>query len=213
MKYEAIVFDFDGVLAESVSIKGDAFVKLYEDETLEIQDKVLRYHNENGGVTRYDKIRYYETELCARVCTEERVQELAQKFSDIVEQLVVQSAWVNGAKEMLEALKEKDTPLYVASATPQAELERIIIARGMEHYFKGIFGAPTKKDQHIRVISAKNGYDLSAMLMVGDAITDYNAAKAAGTDFLGRLIDPNQNPFPEGTKTIPDMSGFMEAIR
>ena len=40
MTIKAIIFDFDGVLVESVNVKGDAFVALYENESKEIQKKV-----------------------------------------------------------------------------------------------------------------------------------------------------------------------------
>jgi beta-phosphoglucomutase-like phosphatase (HAD superfamily) len=57
---QAIIFDFDGVLVESVDVKGDAFVALYKYETPEIREKVKRYHSEHGGISRFEKIRYYD---------------------------------------------------------------------------------------------------------------------------------------------------------
>ena len=60
---QAIVFDFDGVLPESVKAKGDAFYALYQAEGSNIQQQVLDYHLANGGVSRFDKIRYYEETL------------------------------------------------------------------------------------------------------------------------------------------------------
>ena len=54
---KAIFFDFDGVILESVSIKGDVFQKLFADYPEHLAE-ILNYHLENGGVSRYDKFEY-----------------------------------------------------------------------------------------------------------------------------------------------------------
>ena len=55
---KAILFDFDGVLVESVDIKTKAFAKLFENEGPEIVNKVVEYHLANGGVSRFKKFDY-----------------------------------------------------------------------------------------------------------------------------------------------------------
>ncbi len=212
LNIEAIIFDFDGVLAESVSVKGDAFVELYKDESLDIQKQVRSYHEEHGGVTRLDKIRYYEETLCNRPVSEQGVIDIADRFSDIVENGVIQSDWVSGAKDILELYHQK-IPLYIASATPQDELRRIIDRRKMSHYFREINGTPKKKDEHLISIIADNSYNPKRTLMVGDAITDYNAAQAAGTAFIGRLLPDKISPFPEGTKLIKALTELPEMVK
>lgn len=58
----AILFDFDGVLVESVDVKTRAFADLFKDEEDEIVEKVVNYHLKNSGISRYDKFRYYYKE-------------------------------------------------------------------------------------------------------------------------------------------------------
>ena len=205
VEIEAIVFDFDGVLAESVHIKGDAFVELYNNENAEIQNKVLAHHNENGGISRYDKIRHYEKVLCNREVTEQRIMEIAQDFSDIVEDLVVKSPWVSGAKDFLDKYY-KTIPFYVASATPEIELKRIVKKRNMEHYFKAVYGTPKKKHEHITSIITDNNYKNQHTFMIGDAITDYNSAKESGVQFIGRNLPKQISPFPENTVIMDDLT-------
>ena len=202
---QAIVFDFDGVLAESVNVKGEAFYALYEDAGAEIQDKVLAYHEANGGVSRYDKIRYYEETLCGRVATEEIIQSRADRFSALVEKRVVESDWVAGAKSFLENYYVK-IPFYIASATPEIELLRITQSRGMSHYFKGIYGTPKKKSDNLKSVIEENGYSPQKTLMIGDAITDYKAAQNNKTQFIGRRINGADTPFPYGTTIIDDLN-------
>lgn len=201
---DAIIFDFDGVLAESVDVKGQAFYELYEDAGKDIQDKVLAFHEANGGVSRYDKIRYYEQTLCGRTPTEESVQSRAERFSQIVEQRVIESDWVKGAKDFLET-HSHTIPCYIASATPEDELRRITDRRMMSHYFEGIFGTPKKKSANLKMIIEDNGYSAERVLMIGDAITDFDAAQINGTQFLGRRIQGKELPFPGDTEIIDDL--------
>ena len=42
-------------------------------------------------------------------------------------------------------------------------------------------------------------YNLLDCLFIGDAMTDYKAAKATGTDFLGVVQNGQETPFPAGT--------------
>lgn len=208
---EVIVFDFDGVLAESVNVKGEAFYALYEDAGTDIQEKVLAYHEANGGVSRYDKIRYYEETLCGRAVTEDAVQNRADRFSALVEQRVAESDWVAGAKDFLERYHAQ-IPFYIASATPEVELRRITQSRFMSHYFKGIYGTPKKKSDNLKSVIGENGYSPQKTLMIGDAITDYEAAQNNGTHFIGRGINGADTPFPSGTTIIDDLTTLADYL-
>ena len=56
---KGIVFDFDGVIAESVQVKTNAFAELYGPFGNDVVQKVISHHEANGGVSRYEKIKYY----------------------------------------------------------------------------------------------------------------------------------------------------------
>ena len=53
-----IFFDFDGVLAESVQVKSDAFFKLYLPYGEEVAQKALNHHINNGGMSRFEKFKF-----------------------------------------------------------------------------------------------------------------------------------------------------------
>ena len=55
---KAIIFDFDGVIADSNNIKTDAFVKLFEGYPSNIKEMIRMFHLQNGGMSRFDKFRY-----------------------------------------------------------------------------------------------------------------------------------------------------------
>lgn len=208
---EAIVFDFDGVLVESVDVKGEAFCALYAQADPSIQKKVLDYHLAYGGVSRFDKIRYFEEVLLDRTVSEAEIAVLADRFSTLVEARVVAAPWVVGAKDFLDKFHNK-IPLFVASATPQAELDRIVHARNMETYFKALFGSPVKKSAHLDRLVQQQGFTPSRILMIGDTISDLKAANEAGTSFLGRVAPSQPFPFPEGTPSIADLKNLESRI-
>jgi phosphoglycolate phosphatase-like HAD superfamily hydrolase len=207
MKYDAIIFDFDGVLVESVDVKGEAFRKLYEEEGKVVQDKVLAYHEVNGGLNRYEKIQHIEEVFLNRSIDETGVQCKAKRYSGLVEEQVVRAKWVKGAKAFLDG-HYKTLPLYVVSATPQEELRRIVDKRGMTHYFRAVYGAPEKKYDHIFRILKEKDYDPGRMLMIGDAMADYEAAEITGLDFIGRALPARIPPFPKGTALIADLTAL-----
>ena len=58
-KSELLIFDFDGVLANSVEVKTRAFALLYKPYGEKVVEKVLEHHTANEGISRFDKISYY----------------------------------------------------------------------------------------------------------------------------------------------------------
>ena len=53
-----IIFDFDGVILESVDIKTQAFAELFSEYPDHLED-IIKHHKNNSGVSRYEKIKYY----------------------------------------------------------------------------------------------------------------------------------------------------------
>jgi phosphoglycolate phosphatase-like HAD superfamily hydrolase len=208
---QAIIFDFDGVLVESVDVKGDAFVALYKDETPEIREKVKRYHSEHGGISRFEKIRYYDEVLCGREISEAQVLAKAARFGEIVEDIVVATPYVDGAEVFLKTYAGR-VPFFVVSATPQDELERIISRRGMKHYFEVVLGSPIKKPEHTNRILRDYRLDASRICFIGDAMTDYEAAQICGTNFIGRKLPGKLAPFPKDVMVLADLTGLARAL-
>ena len=56
---KTIFWDFDGVIIDSMKIKGDGFIELFENYNLKQVRLLERYHYANGGISRFDKIKYF----------------------------------------------------------------------------------------------------------------------------------------------------------
>jgi len=204
-KYDAIIFDFDGVLAESVDVKTRAFEALYAEYGDRIVEQVRDYHLQHGGISRFEKFRYYHEVLLGKTLTKDEENQLGDRFSQYVEDAVVESVYVAGAYNFLENYYQS-IPLFVASGTPDVELKRIVSRRNMAHYFISVHGSPAKKGDIIQDILTKHSFNPDRVLMIGDAIADYEGAIAAGIKFIGRVIQyPETYPFSVETLVLPDL--------
>ena len=98
---KCVIFDFDGVLAESVEVKTCAYTLLFAEEEGEAINQFIDYHIKNGGVSRFEKIRVFYKDILQRPLSDKRFQELALRFSSLVVDKVVAAPWVEGAREFL----------------------------------------------------------------------------------------------------------------
>lgn len=206
--FQAIFFDFDGVLAECMDIKTDAFVELFQSYGEDIVKKVVKHHIENGGISRFKKIKYYYDEYLNIPISDKKVNEIAQRFSKLVIDKVTTSDWVIGAKEFLEQ-HCRFIDLFIVSGTPQDELRLIVKKRGMEKYFKGVYGSPDTKPAIVRRIIEENRYNCEKLLYIGDSLSDYYGVKEAGVEFLGRIPKGVKSIFPDD---IPVIKNFLELL-
>jgi HAD superfamily hydrolase (TIGR01549 family) len=189
-----IFFDFDGVIVESVDIKTRAFAKLFEHEGEGIVKKVIFYHLENAGVSRYEKFRYIYKEILKRFLSDEEFEMLCKKFAASVMDVVIKAPYVEGAKEFLENYSQA-YKCFVVSATPQEEIEGIIQKRHIWHFFKAVYGAPAKKNDVVKTILVKENIDPCNAVYVGDAMSDYLAAKENNVAFIARVTNDNNSLF------------------
>lgn len=196
----AIFLDFDGVLVDSTTIKTDAFRHLYQSYGQTVVNQVVAHHQLHGGISRVEKIQYIHSQVLNNPLTEKEVAVWAANYSKLVVGQVVACPWVAGAKRFLEQMRSV-VPMFLISATPQEELIEIVHRRGMGAYFQSIHGSPIRKPEHIRRLLMNHRLEPSRCLFVGDAMTDYLAAKETGVPFIG--IE-NEMPLPKDALTLPD---------
>ena len=190
---KAVIFDFDGVILESVDVKGWAFQKLFENYPA-VQARILAFHHENGGLPRSNKIRHILKEFLGLPADDAVVEAYCDRFSGLVFQRVVDSPFVPGAFEALEAFAGK-LAMFVVSGTPHEEMNRIVDAKGLRKYFRGIYGSPESKTEWTRRILAENTLTPREVLWIGDAASDNRAAQPHGIRFVLRSWAGNQDVF------------------
>ncbi|TVR81123.1 MAG: HAD family hydrolase [Rhodospirillales bacterium] len=200
-----ILFDFDGTLVETMDLKTAAFRSLYAPHGEAVQDAAAERYLASAGTSRLDRIRACHQALLGESPSDSVVRQLSDLFGSMVEDKVVAAPWVPGADTFLAEYAGKLT-LFIVSATPQQELERILDRRGMTDAFAAIVGSPPDKLTLIHDIISTFWLAPETILMVGDGRADYEAANANGVRFVGRVRDGHPDPFPPGTATIRDLS-------
>ena len=207
--WQAIIFDFDGVVVESGDIKTQAFGNLYRAYGETVMTAVMQYHSAHGGMSRYQKFHYFQQHLLEKPpLTPYEEQQLDRRFSELVVEAVIASETVPGAAELIRKEASR-IPLFIASGTPEAELNTIVMRRGLASYFTAVRGSPTPKQMLIADILLSHALSPERVLMIGDALIDYESAQMNKIAFLGRVRPGDDNPFPAEVNTLPDLSPLL----
>ena len=178
----AVFLDVDGVLIDSVEVKGEAFVETFDDFPRSAE-KVLEFHRAHGGLTREIKIRRILELLGEESPSEPEVLHRVSHFATLVVERVIQAPEIPGTHTFLQEWSNR-CPFYAVSATPDEELQRIMAARGLLPFFRKVRGWPPEKSKLISQEIASGGFKASRCLLVGDSDEDYQAAKRASVPFI-----------------------------
>ena len=199
---KAIIFDFDGVILESATIKTDAFAEVVQDYPRDQAEAFVQYH-----MSHMEQI---SVEILHEAYSDEKEQVLADKFSYIVFDKVMCCNYVPGAREFLEQNYRK-YDFYIATGTPEEEILQILDGRNLRDFFKGVYGTPSKKEDIAANILEANHYSPQEVIFVGDAETDLKAANQNGIHFVGRNTLENQQAFRKVVNKVDDLRQ-IEAI-
>lgn len=181
----AIVFDFDGVIVESLEVKTRAFRNLLPGRPA-LQDRLEQYHLRHLGMSRYEKFAWMYRELLRRPLPPGEMAALDRRFRAAIAGEMRSCAFVPGALDFLRS-HAQSRPLYVASGTPDGELRSIVSDRGLAPLFRRVYGAPTTKRDALTTISREVGGDAADVLFIGDSRLDAEAAREAGVTFVARV--------------------------
>jgi len=206
-----LIFDFDGVLADSVEVKTEAFALLYKPFGQEVVDKVVAHHRDNGGMSRFEKFKRYHNDFLGISLDEEGVDKLSKHFSNLVVKKVIMANEISGADCLLRHYHADEKICVINSATPDREIIKIIEQRNMSRYFSGIYGSPKSKVDNLRVILSRFSKGNAEAVFFGDAEADLNAARELSIDFIGvgdkiRNVLKHQSP---RSVWIKDLSGIV----
>ena len=218
-----IIFDFDGVIINSNHIKKESFFKLFPDipNVAPILKKVYEKQSgeiKKGNVTRITLIKDFSKRLAKEgLLNTEEIEAGYKKnlrlYSEIVHSSLLKTNEIPGAENALSKLCKKYN-LHVLTTTPQKNLEAVIKGRGLEKYFKSLYGA--NKGNKIPLLgelieTQKINTDQS--ILVGDGKGDYECAKQYDILFVGILNETNTFCGDPTIKyKLPDLTRLVETI-
>ena len=103
-----IIWDFDGVIVDSDEIRVLGFREVLQWYPKDQVEDLIEYHQRNGGLSRYNKFRYFYEEILNKEITEEKVGEYAQQFSKIMlEKMTDKAILIQGTVNFIEENYQK----------------------------------------------------------------------------------------------------------
>lgn len=185
MEYATVVFDCDGVILNSNTVKSRAFYDVALRYGTGIAQEFLDYHMRYGGISRYKKFDYLLNTIAPKHgvdVSNTDVQGLLDAFARQVSEELLHCDIAAG----LETLKQfmPDAKWCVVSGGDQKELRHVFETRNISHLFDGgIFGSPDDKYRIVKREMTKHNIVTPAVFL-GDSLLDHEVAATFDLDFV-----------------------------
>lgn len=181
MKYELVVFDWDGTLLDSAGAIVQAIQSACRDLGAPIPDDASARHVIGLGLI--DALRHAAPDLAP-----ENYQAMVERYRHHYLSGDHQLALFPGVPEMLSRLKEAGHILTVATGKSRLGLERALDHSGLRPLFQSSRCADEchskPHPQMLEELMAEFGISAEATLMIGDTSHDLLMASNAGVDSL-----------------------------
>ena len=181
-----ILFDFDGVIMDSMPVRDFGFREIFKGFDEQLVEKLIEYHNINGGLSRFVKIKYFYEELLGRSIENLEINEYANRFSEIMMEELIKKKYL--IEESVEFIKSNSNnyKLHIVSGSEEKELNYLCRMQGLADHFITIEGSPTPKNVLVKKYIRKNMDTAEKKtILIGDSINDYEACQDNNIAFYG----------------------------
>lgn len=184
-KYKVILWDFDGVIMDSMPVRDKGFEIVLSSYPKQQVDELLQFHQCNGGLSRYVKFRYFFERIRKEPVTDEDIARLSEAFSQIMRQQLVNSKLL--IEDSVSFIRQCGGryKMHIVSGSDENELRYLCKSLNIDHHFISIHGSPTPKTKLVSELVSDQKYNCSDIIFIGDSKNDWNAASAHGIDFAG----------------------------
>lgn len=193
---EAIIFDMDGVLVDSEPFHTQIEKQQFALNGISIsEEEHLNYMGTASELMWRDIQEKYGTNLSVKALLEQNRVESIRFFTELKD-----LPPMDGLREMLDKLSEKNYPMAVASSSFPEIIEIVLTKAGIKKYFKAIVSGEeagkSKPAPDIFLLAAKKlGVQPEKCLVVEDSQNGIKAARAAGmycVAYQGGSADPEK---------------------
>ena len=178
--YSHLFFDCDGVILNSNKVKTNAFYKIAIKYGQDSAIKLVKYHINNGGISRYKKIKFFQNNIIKNNDLK-LYENLVNDYGEIVKKELLETEISKGIFKIKDFFP--NSKLAVISGSDEKELLWLFKKLKIDHIFdNGIFGSPKSKEEIFNQIF-KNSNDIISSIYLGDSKYDFEVSKMYGMDF------------------------------
>ncbi|WP_318343171.1 HAD family hydrolase [Flagellimonas baculiformis] len=179
-----ILWDFDGVILDSMKIRDFGFREIFKSFPKLQVEELIKFHRDNGGLSRYVKIRYFYEDILNQAISEEKVNAYANNFSVLMrEKLTEKHNLIEDSMNFIKDNYERYN-FHIVSGSDQNELRFLCDELDISVFFDSIHGSPTPKKELVKHVLETEGYTDDETCLIGDSKNDYDAAKANQIHFV-----------------------------
>jgi HAD superfamily hydrolase (TIGR01549 family) len=183
--FKHLFFDFDGVLFNSNKIRTKGFETIFSEYPKHMVDKLVDYHNRNGGLSRYHKIRYFFENILIKEISDELLKAYADKYREVMSaELFDEKLQIEDSINFLKTKRNKFVKIYIVSGSDQKELRSLCEFLEIKDLFDGIYGSPIAKNDLVKNVLRNNSFKLAECCLIGDSLNDKDAALINGIAFF-----------------------------
>ena len=178
MKYDYLIWDFNGTLLDDVQTGIDSVNTLLRERGIPTVQSVDKYRE----VFRFPIIEYYRA--LGFDFEKESYEELAPKWVALYLEYVKKASLYGDVLRTLDCVRECGVKQTVLSATEQTMLHGQIRELGIEHYFEDVLGLDNiHAGSKLALARAwKESHPDARALFVGDTDHDVQTAETLGAD-------------------------------
>ena len=185
---KVVFWDFDGVIKDSADIKAKAYVDMFAEHGVDIQNKVLSRYKAEGGISRFKLIPLLYQDVIGISLTDEQLNIKLNLYSEMVVDRVIKSPYIPGVLDYCRYNYKRQKFLLITN-TPKSEIDVILKTLGLQKYFIAVFGAPDLKEDIVRSFLKESRTNAKQCVFVGDSEGDLVAARNNEVPFIYRGID------------------------
>jgi len=218
-KLDAVVFDCDGVLLVSNTLKVAVFREALAEKGFHPDDiaRFSRYQVANFGTSRYRLFEHFLTWEDLKIRPEGADRDaLVGGYARLLRSRYARCATTPAMRAVLDGLAARGIPLFIVSGSDGEELREVFAERGLAGLFRAIHGSPATKTENLKLVAEEMGLSLplANLWFVGDAEADFKAAQSVGARFAYADHFSTAKPrmrqlaAEHGFPTIRDLRGF-----
>lgn len=147
--------------------------------------KLLQYHKDNLGVSRFDKFKYLYENILKTDYVQTDVDRLSRQFSEFAtKRLMTKEILIMETVEFIQK-HVHDKKMFIVSSSEEKELNMICKSLEINQFFESILGSPATKVDNINSLISHYSINRDEALMIGDSEHDAIAAMQCGIRFAG----------------------------